>query len=117
MTVLIIDDEPEIRSMFANILEGKGYATVCAKNGADGLLALDKYPIDIVLSDVKMPVLDGVEFLKGARLKYKILPIFLMTGYSKYSKSELLELGATGCFEKPNVDIDLFLAELSKLAG
>lgn len=63
-TVLIVDDSPHIRGLVALILGKKGYAVIQAKDGLDALFLLDAYPVDVIITDMKMPVMDGAEFLR-----------------------------------------------------
>lgn len=83
-TILIVDDEPDIRALARDTLEGKGYTVLEAGNGADALLAAGLYPepIHLVLTDVIMPTLSGpdmAEDLKAVRPDTKVV---FMSGYT-----------------------------------
>jgi two-component system response regulator AtoC len=63
--ILIIDDEENMRHMLQTMLTRYGYATYTAKDGAEGLEKITDHPFDFVLCDVKMPRMNGMEFLKA----------------------------------------------------
>lgn len=100
MKILIIDDYPEIREALTYCFAGHGFEVSEAENGRQGLSALEQDQFAFVLTDIQMPEMDGVEFLKKAKLRYLNLPVFVMTGFSKYSQEEVLAFGASGYFIK-----------------
>ncbi len=101
-TLLIVDDEPEIRAELAEFLESKGYRVELA---ADGLEALDKVAAampDLILTDLKMPRCDGFELIRRLRAAGANLPIVAVAG--TYSHAELEragDLGAQVVLRKP----------------
>ena len=80
--ILIVDDMPASREAMSKILQHKGYQTVCASNGEEGILQLRKSNPDLILLDHMMPKVDGLTFLAQIRRfpKWKTLPVIMMTG-------------------------------------
>jgi CheY-like chemotaxis protein len=65
--LLVVDDEPEIRETLADILISEGYSVDTAANGAEALREVEKHPVDLVLLDLTMPVMDGWSFFSAVR--------------------------------------------------
>ena len=80
--ILIVDDMLASREALARILNGHGYETIQAMNGAEALALLKKNKIDLILLDQMMPEVDGLTFLAGIRRfpKWKALPVIMFTG-------------------------------------
>lgn len=100
-TILVIEDDAEIRGLIKQSFELCGCIVIEACNGSAALLALTQTKVDLILTDIEMPIMNGVQFLKEFRRANKITPVLVMTGGSRYSRQEILELGATAYFEKP----------------
>jgi DNA-binding NtrC family response regulator len=106
--VLVLDDEPTIRVVIADYLRMRGFEVETAGNVREALALLAR-PFDLVLSDVRMPGGDGIDFLRAARRTNPDLGVFLMTGYPEISTViEAKRYGAAAYFRKP-----LRLAELA----
>ena len=114
MKILIIDDMEDLRWALAEQFKSYGFEIVEAENGEEGLKALETLSPVFVLTDIQMPKMNGVEFLKQARAKYPTLPIFVMTGHSPYTEAEILGFGANGYYEKTSLG---FIHTLSKKFG
>jgi two-component system chemotaxis response regulator CheY len=67
VNVLIIDDEREIRELLAEMLFMNKFTVFQAENGRQGLAVLEKETVDVVISDVQMPIMNGMDFLKALR--------------------------------------------------
>jgi DNA-binding response OmpR family regulator len=80
--ILVVDDEPAIRSFLVRVLEHEGYAVRAAHNGQEALRCLETSPFDLLLTDIKMDRLDGVELLREARSRYPDLAVILLTGHA-----------------------------------
>jgi CheY-like chemotaxis protein len=78
--LLFVDDEVELRSALCETLADEGYETVGASNGAEGLKALDKQDFDVLLSDLMMPGMDGIQLLRKALETDPTLVGIIMTG-------------------------------------
>lgn len=79
LRVLIVDDEADIRATVAAMLEIEGYSVAEAANGADALVAIEHDPPDIILLDMRMPILDGWGFAAELRRRNHVIPIVVMT--------------------------------------
>ncbi len=84
--VLIVDDEEGIRLLYKEELEEEGYEVELASSGEEALKKLDSGQMDMVLLDIKMPGMDGVEVLRMLKEKYKELPVILCTAYPHYKQ-------------------------------
>jgi CheY-like chemotaxis protein len=80
-TILVVDDEANIARILNMLLTSEGYQVVVAQHGQEALAALEKNAIDMVISDITMPILDGIELchILQNHPTYKALPIILMT--------------------------------------
>jgi CheY-like chemotaxis protein len=81
--ILITEDEDSLRSFVARALRLDGHETVEAADGAEGLDALSDGGFDLLLSDIRMPVMDGIELAHRASADHPDLKILLMTGYAE----------------------------------
>jgi DNA-binding response OmpR family regulator len=100
--VLLIDDEDDLRSTLKEMLELNGWSVECATNGNEGYKKTLESPFDIIISDVRMPIASGVDFLKLLESEYKIkTPILMASAYSDFDENSLKELGARKLLAKP----------------
>ena len=102
-TVLLVDDTASIRSLVSATLEEAGYRVLAGVDGVDGLRHLDGQPIDLVITDLNMPNMDGIELIRQIRVHngYPHIPILLFSTESAEVKQKAREAGATGMIEKP----------------
>lgn len=101
-TVLVVDDEKVIRDGCCRILEPEGYRVATAANGQEALAMLRSAPIDVVLCDLKMPVMGGLEILEEAATHYPEVPIIIITGYATVANAiECMKRGAYDFVTKP----------------
>lgn len=99
---LVVDDEPELRKAIMFDLKRRGCETLEAGCGVEALKIVLAHPIDIVLSDVRMPNGTGVDLLKQIRKLNPDVPIVLLaTGFADLTESEALSMGAHALFDKP----------------
>ena len=82
-TILVVDDETALRELCAEILEPKGYRILQAENGIEALALLEKENIDLVISDIIMPIMDGHALAIKIRKLYPNMKIQLVSGYMK----------------------------------
>lgn len=101
--LLLIDDESELSETMKELLDEVASEIFTARNGREALQILEQFQIHCVVSDIKMPVMDGLNFMKTAReLGYK-QPIIFFTGHgTDQLKKEVSELGAVELLMKPN---------------
>lgn len=100
--VLVVDDEKVIRDIMTDFLDGEGYETVSVCNGKEALDKVITEPFDLVLVDLKMPVMDGMELLKEMRSRKLKAPVVMMTGYGTLESAvECMKMGAQDYIQKP----------------
>jgi DNA-binding response OmpR family regulator len=102
MRILVVDDEPDVCRGIAEFLEQQDYRVTCAGGAGDALLRLDEAPCDLVISDIRMPEIDGMELLRRVRKGWPATAFILMTAYgSKETAIEAIRAGAYDYIEKP----------------
>lgn len=101
--VLIVEDEPTLNEMIVEEILSEGYEAVGLFNGQEALDYLEKNKVDFIVSDIKMPKVDGIELLKKVKQNNSDAPPFLVvTGFNDLlSEDKALELGAVGLITKP----------------
>ena len=100
--VLIVEDEADIRDVLVETLKRWGYDAVVAENGKVGLDKFRSQSFSLILTDIRMPVLDGLQMLKTMRKENQEIPIVVITGYpSVDSAVESLSEGADYYIVKP----------------
>ena len=93
--ILIIDDEKPIRRTLREILEYEKYQVEEAEDGKAGLQKLEENAYDVVMLDIKMPKMDGMEVLEKATLEYPDLPIIMISGHGSLETAvEAVKKGA-----------------------
>src|SRR5438093_12452441 len=93
--ILVVDDERSIRELLAIVLRREGYEVLLAENGRSAIDTLEREPVDILISDIKMPDLSGVEVLRAAKqIDRDILGIMITAFASTDSAVEAMRLGA-----------------------
>ena len=101
-TILIVDDEPNYQIVLAELLKDEGYEVFTADSGLAGLPIVYSTDLDLVLSDMKMPGMDGIEFLAKIKEYNRELPVILITAYAEVEKAvEAMRLGAFTYLAKP----------------
>ena len=98
--VLIVEDDPDLRTLLATTLEAEGFGVRAAANGAEALQAVAETAPALVILDLRMPVMDGWEFRRAQRADPKIAktPVVVLSGADAHRFAELEALAA---FEKP----------------
>ena len=100
--ILVIDDEAAIRESLRMTLEYEGYEVLLAPTGQDGITSAERDAPDLVLLDVKMPGMDGLEVLERLRLINETLPVIVVSGHGTISTAvEATKKGAFDFIEKP----------------
>ena len=101
-TILIVDDEKNYPLILSAILEEEGFETFTANSGRDALDILANADIDLVLTDMKMPSMDGIELLEKIKAKDPDLPVIMMTAHGTVDKAvEAMQKGAYSYILKP----------------
>jgi two-component system, NtrC family, response regulator PilR len=100
--ILVVDDEPSMREMLRIVLRRDGYEVVVAENGREAIDHLQREPVDLLLSDIRMPDLSGVEVLRTAKDLNRDIVAFMMTAFASTDTAvEAMRLGAVDYFTKP----------------
>jgi len=116
--ILITEDEDSLRIFVARALRLDGHETVEAADGAAGLEALGDGGFDLLLSDIRMPVMDGIELAHKAAAAHPSLKILLMTGYAdQRERADDLSAKIVDVVEKPFSLPDIRLAVAQALAA
>lgn len=116
-TIMIVDDSGSMRDMISFVLKGAGYDVVDACDGQDALSKLSGRKINLIISDVNMPKLDGIGLVKAVKQlpNYKFTPIVMLTTESQPAKKqEGQAAGAKGWIVKP-FNPEQLLAAVEKL--
>ena len=108
LNVIVIDNESVICDACNLVLTEKGHTVDYCKTGKTGLLAVERSRYDLVLLDIKLPDMDGMEILEILREKQPGLCVIVMTGYSTLSNAvQAMKLGAADYLSKPFTDDEL----------
>lgn len=101
-SILVVDDERTMLSLLEKILSQDGYHVYLATNGREALAVIEKQHVDIIITDMKMPELDGFGLLKIVKNEYPEISVIMMTGYGDtYTVKDALLLGADEYITKP----------------
>lgn len=84
--ILVADDEMSIRLLYSEELKEEGYEVYLASNGREALEVVDKVPLDLVILDIKMPEMSGIEVLRQIKEKNPNMPVLLSSAYSEYKQ-------------------------------
>lgn len=105
MQILIIDDEAQVRHMLRGVLENEGYRVVEAANGREGLRMQHRTPSNLVITDILMPEMEGLETIRELRHQWPDVKVLAVSGASQKLGLDLLyvakEFGATHMLQKP----------------
>ncbi|MCG6911121.1 MAG: sigma-54 dependent transcriptional regulator [Deltaproteobacteria bacterium] len=101
-TILIVDDEKNYPPILAAVMEEEGYESLMANSGEEALNILKHSDVDLVLTDMKMPAMDGIALLENVKKKDPELPVIMMTAYGTVEKAvEAMQKGAYSYIMKP----------------
>lgn len=116
--MLVVDDENAVRRFAARVLERDGFEVLEASDGAEALdlAKVGNAPIDVVVTDIVMPRLNGVELMQALSVSHPDLPVILMSGYATAALSELGIAAPCSILTKP-FTAERLLAEVYRCAG
>ena len=115
--ILIVDDDPGQRSLLDSFLRSQGFETVPVSSGEQALETLHAGGISMMISDVRMPGLSGLETLRRARTEHAVLPILLVTAYADIREAVgAMRDGALNYLAKP-IDLDELLMTVQQATG
>jgi len=100
--ILVTDDEPVMRNLLLRILENEGYQVTLASSAYEALERLSQDKFDLLLSDIKMPGMTGIELLREVKSKYQDMAVIMMTAYGEaFAIKDALINGADEYITKP----------------
>ena len=115
--ILVVDDSPDTLELIQRNLALQGYAVHTAASAADALALLGSMPVDLVVTDVRMPGLSGIDLVREVRMRHPEIELIVITGYATIEGAvEALQLGAWDYLAKPFTDEELFQAVRRVLA-
>jgi two-component system, OmpR family, response regulator PhoP len=102
MRILVIEDDDDLRGQMTTLLQGQGMVVDAAADGREGLYQATEYPIDLAIVDLGLPLLDGVEVVRGLRAAGRSVPVLVLTARGRWQdKVAGLEAGADDYLVKP----------------
>lgn len=113
--ILVVEDDPKLRSLFCTVLNRSGYLAVPAAGGREALELLDSEYIDLIISDIMMPGMDGYELIRTLRGNGYSLPILIITAKERFEdKQEGFQAGTDDYMVKP-IDVNEMVLRVSAL--
>src|SRR6059058_3569347 len=115
--ILIVDDDPGQRSLLDSFLRTQGFETLPVSSGERALEILRSEPVSMMISDVRMPGMTGLETLRRARQEHAVLPVLLVTAYAEIREAVgAMRDGAVNYLAKP-IDLEELLATVRQATG
>ena len=115
LKILIVEDDESLLQLYSIVLEKDGYQTFQARNGLEACAVIEKEHIDLVITDILMPIMDGYEFVSFLRENNPRLPILMITAKDDFSsKSKGFKLGTDDYMTKP-VNLEEMLLRIKAL--
>jgi CheY-like chemotaxis protein len=118
-TILVIEDYRDTRALLSSLLRAKGYKVIEASDGREGLLQANRVAPDLILMDLAMPRMDGVEAARQIRRRNTLArtPIFAVTAYGTSEvRRDAIAAGCTEVFCKP-LELEKFLGRIKETLG
>jgi DNA-binding NtrC family response regulator len=113
-SILLIEDNAGQRKTLLDILNAKGYETFAAADGAEGLSFLQNHPVDLVLTDLGLPDMSGIDILREVKAGYPDIQLIILTGSATFDSAvDATNLGAFSYLLKP-YDIELLLLNIQR---
>jgi YesN/AraC family two-component response regulator len=117
VSILYVEDEDNTREIFSKILKKFSKEVIVAKDGEEGLEKFKKFSADLIITDINMPKINGIELIKQIREKNQEIPIVIVTAFSDFNHAyEAIKLNVDYFFLKPISDIEHYLSILDKIA-
>jgi len=109
-TILVVDDEPNYLIVLAELLKEEGFEVITAERGEDGLKIAEDTDLDLVITDMRMPGMDGLELLQAVKSHNKDLPVIMITAFGEVEKAVVaMKAGAYNYLVKPFNNDELLL--------
>jgi CheY-like chemotaxis protein len=118
-TILVIEDYADSRTLLSSLLRAKGYKVIEARDGKEGLLQANRVIPDLILMDLALPHVDGVEATRQIRQRHVLsqIPIFAISAYATFAvRGDALAAGCTEVFTKP-LNIESLLGRIKETLG
>lgn len=112
--VLVVEDDPKLSGLLREFLGMKGFSCETASNGEEAFVRARQAMPDMVITDIKMPGMDGIALTRELRLINPDLPVMVMTGFAEYSEEDAVTAGAADFIAKP-FSISEFSARFQRL--
>ena len=110
-SILVVDDAPQTLEVIRRNLKSKGYQVFTASNAQEAIKIIESAPVDLVITDLKMPEVSGIDLIRHIRENYRDTEVMMITGYpSIESAVEAVKTGAEEYLTKPFTDEELFSA-------
>lgn len=115
--ILVVDDDPEMTDMLETVLTDAGYEVACAASGAEALSAIERRSPDLVLTDLSMPEMNGLDLVQTARALRPDVPVIVLTAFGDWpSFCRAQDLKVDRYLSKP-VPMEELLQDISELLG
>ncbi|KPK00417.1 MAG: Fis family transcriptional regulator [Desulfobacterales bacterium SG8_35] len=109
-TILVVDDEPNYLIVLSELLKEEGFEVITAQRGAEGLKIVEDNDLDLVITDMRMPGMDGLELLRSVKSYNKDLPVIMITAFGEVEKAVVaMKAGAYNYLAKPFNNEELLL--------
>ena len=115
--VLIVDDQEMVRGICRQVVESLGYRPFLAETGLQALEVIEQQPVDLIIADIRMPGMSGIELLERVKTGNPRIEVIIMTGYASVpSAVQAMKLGAADYIVKPfsSEEMELLLARLAE---
>jgi CheY-like chemotaxis protein len=100
--ILVVDDQESMRDMLADLIDVLGHEPHLVSGPHEALAALEKDQVDLVITDLNMPVMDGLRLMREIKARLPALPVIIITGYGTFhTERQVLSNGADGYISKP----------------
>jgi DNA-binding NtrC family response regulator len=116
-SILVVDDAPDTLEILQRNLSSQGYRVFTAGNVAEAIQLLDDQPVDLIITDLKMPKVSGLDLVRHVRANLRDTEIMMITGYASVEGAvQAIKIGAEEYLSKPFTDEELFIAVEQALA-
>ncbi|MCK5227875.1 MAG: sigma-54-dependent Fis family transcriptional regulator, partial [Desulfobulbaceae bacterium] len=101
-TILLVDDEPNYLVVLSELLKEEGFEVITAENGEKAFMVIEKSDLDLVITDMNMPGMDGLTLLKASKSYNNALPVIMITAFGEIEKAvNAMQAGAFNYLTKP----------------
>ncbi len=106
--IMVVDDDEFVLEILEKIIKRDGFEVIAVTSASDALQTLETEKVEVIISDIVMPEMDGMELLVNVKMKFPKIRMLMITGHSgKYGKESVLDAGADGFISKPFKNIEI----------